>query len=127
MPFDILASDGITYHRPKHRSAYGNPKLPDVTSLEAYLSLGGGMREAVVVQFPRAGLYSIMQRSIAFDDGVPQLLATVNVTDEAFDCWKSYQCKQLNLEQFTLDSARPLISKDRKVVEYRGLSLCARR
>ena len=42
VPFDRVASDGITYQYPVFRRGNGNPLLPDVTASEAYLSLAGG-------------------------------------------------------------------------------------
>jgi FtsP/CotA-like multicopper oxidase with cupredoxin domain len=114
IPFDRVASDGITYLKPVHRRGNGNPLLPDVTASEAYLSMGGGMREVITVQFPRAGNYTIWQRGVAFDDLVEQLLMTVNVTGP--------DAEVKSIEQYNLASARPHISEDREVVEFRGMT-----
>lgn len=114
IPFDIVASDGISYTNPVYRKPNGNPLIPDITATEAYLAMGGGMREVVVVQFPRAGKYTIWQRSTAFDDGVEQLLMTVNVIGD--------DAERKSIESYSLASARPPIPEDRPIDEYRGLS-----
>ena len=114
IPFHRVASDGITYESPIYRRGNGNPLIPDLTNTEAYLSMGGGMREVVVAQFPRAGTYQIWQLSNAFDDGVEQMLATVEVTGN--------DAEPQNLTGYTLQSARPKIPEDRPIDEYRGMT-----
>lgn len=113
IPFDRVASDGISYTNPVHREGNGNPLIPDLTNTEAYLSMGGGMREVVVAQFPRAGTYEIWMISNAFDDGNEQLLATVNVTGE--------DATPADITGYTLKSGRPSI-ESRPVDEYRGMT-----
>ena len=117
IPFDILASDGISYANPVHRRGdVGDARFPDSSSAEAYLSMGGGMREVVAVQFPKAGTYTIWQRTIAFDDGFPQLLATVEVTGD--------DAEYKPISGYNLTSVRPHIDlpEEREVTEYRAMS-----
>ena len=68
VPWDQVSSDGITYSRPYHRRGNGSPLIPDSTASEAYLSLGGGQREGLVVQFETPGTYTVYARIAAFDD-----------------------------------------------------------
>ena len=107
VPFDRVASDGITYQTPLHRQANGNPLLPDVTGSEAYLVMGGGMREVVVAQFERPGIYHVWQRCNAFDDCHEQMLMTINVTGEPVE--------RQSILGHELASYRPLIPEDREV------------
>ena len=82
--FQRLGSDGIAYNRSVY-SAPGRAERPDVNSNHAYVSLGGGQRETVAVVFDGPAVYRVEQRSVAFDDAVEQLLATVEVRDEVRD------------------------------------------
>jgi FtsP/CotA-like multicopper oxidase with cupredoxin domain len=81
VPFYQVASDGISYSSPRYRAGNGDPASPDISASEAYVAIGGGMREDIVVQFPAAGTYTIEQVSNAFDDGYNQRLATVHVSE----------------------------------------------
>ena len=65
------------------------------------------MREVVVAQFERAGIYHIWQRSSAFDDIMEQMLITVNVTGEPTE--------RKSIDQYELKSYRPLISESREI------------
>lgn len=114
IPFDMIASDGITYKSPVHRRGNGNPLIPDISKSEAYLSMGGGMREVILVQFPRPGQYTVWQRGVAPDDSIPQLLMHINVT--------GVEVKPANISDYNCSSARPPIPDTRLVSEYRGLS-----
>ena len=114
IPFDRVASDSITYLKPVHRRGNGTPVLPDVSKSEAYLSMGGGMREVITIQFPWEGNYTTWQRGCAFDDMVEQVLMTVNVT--------GLDTEVKSIEQYNLASARPHLSEDREVVEYCGMT-----
>lgn len=114
IPFDSVASDGISYAKPVYRRANGNAMIPDLTGTEAYLAMGGGMREVVAVQFPRAGTYTIWQRSNVFDASISQLLMTVNVVGA--------DAVRKDITGYSLASARPPIPEDRKIDENRGLT-----
>ena len=107
VPFDRVASDGITYQYPLHRQGNGDPMLPDVTGSEAFLVMGGGMREVVVAQFERPGTYTVWQRCNAFDDCDHQQLMTINVTGETVE--------RKSIVDYELSSYRPLIPDDREV------------
>ncbi|KAL3906759.1 MAG: hypothetical protein SGILL_009143, partial [Bacillariaceae sp.] len=107
VPFDRVASDGITYQYPLYREANGNPLLPDVTASEAFLEMGGGMREVVVAQFERPGTYTVWQRCSAFDDCNEQLLMTINVSGETVE--------RKSIVDYELASYRPLIPEDREI------------
>ena len=114
IPFTRLASDGNSYLKPVFRQGNGNPSKPDVSGSEAYLSMAGGMRETVVVQFPRAGNYSIWQRVLAFDDESEQLLMTVVVEGD--------DVEPKDITGYSLASGRPLIPEDRPIDGYSGLT-----
>jgi hypothetical protein len=114
IPFTRLASDGTSYLKPVYRRSNGNPVLPDVSSSEAYLSMAGGMRETVVVQFPRPGNYSIWQRVTAFDDDSNQLLMTVMVEGD--------DVEPKDITGYSLSSGKPLIPEDRPIDNYSGLT-----
>lgn len=65
-PFWRVASDGISYEHPVKRAPtpLSSASTPDVVGEgynPAYLAMGGGMREDVVVQFNEPGEYVIAQ------------------------------------------------------------------
>lgn len=134
VPFDLVASDGISYQRPVHRRPTGSASSPDTSGTEAYISQGGGQRDAAVVQFEHAGSYTVYSISSALDDQAQNaggaMLAFIEVAagagcpDTQYTDASTHEadCKPRNLEQFQLMSARPPIGADRQVVERRGLS-----
>lgn len=55
VPFNRVGSDDIAYKTPANREGNGDPLKPDISGSEAHLSMGGGMRETITVQFLRPG------------------------------------------------------------------------
>jgi len=129
--FYVVSSDGITFSKPEYFSTgkisikratvesmaamftKGKPKEEDIVNIleglepqdNAYLALGGGMRQDVLVQFEVAGNYTISQA------GYPgfnpyQKLATVVV--QASSCGENSKnkCKTTSLKKFELTAAR---------------------
>ena len=147
VPFYQVASDGISYKSPRWRDIQPDPQYysaccgkstayaaapdvcdefdaaesPDTCGMEAYMTLGGGQREDLIVQFPKEGMYYVEQWSEAFDNGIKQSLGTINVTDDCGYCPDG--CTPRDLRDYTLHSARPSVldDDDRPIVRERGL------
>jgi len=131
IPFHVISSDGITFKHPEYYparpdlvhgalsavakavtkgSALGSAAVDAVEGLQpqdmAYLQLGGGMRQDVLVQFEVAGTYTIAQH------GYPgfnpyQKLATVIVKPSPL-CGHSafFKCWPKPIEKYTFTAAR---------------------
>lgn len=89
---------------------------------KAYLQLGGGMRQDIIVQFPMAGTYTISQSGYP-GYNPPQVLATVQVNASAY-CgtrWSACRPKDLSTWMFG-DAAKDVIAvMKRPVDQHLGL------
>jgi len=139
VPFHVISSDGITFKHPEYYPArpdlvhgvldtaakvatLGNPvgstavkAIEDLQPQDlAYLQLGGGMRQDVLVQFEVAGNYTIAQH------GYPgfnpyQKLATVIVKSSPF-CGHSvaFKCFPKTIDEYTFTAARDVERIERR-------------
>jgi len=126
VPFHIVSSDGITWPAPGHYA--GGQTLP--VSLnemgtfkvsEAYLVMGGANRHDLLVQFPRAGNYTIFQATYLGQNS--QLLAHVKVSPGAH-CGAAHQagCKEKILTGRSLNAALEDLDPGRPITVRRSLS-----
>jgi len=123
VPFHAVASDGITYEKPVYHKSNGDASNlgPDHQSSEAYLELGAGQRQDIIVQFEDAGIYTVYQYTDMM--GVQQqTLAFINVSSAATCGMPGQTCKNKNLEEHSFSAARAKIDPGRPIAKYRDIS-----
>jgi len=140
LPFHVTASDGITFSSPVYFSTgaintklsvvesgakvmftvsgnkLGKEAVDTVESLEAqdqaYLQIGPGMRQDVIVQFPTEGTYTISQTGYP-GLNAPQVLANIVVQASAV-CGTTGKggnsCKAVSLTSYQFTAARDVSS-----------------
>lgn len=105
VPFWVVGSDGITYHRPVRRTR---------------LVLAGGQREELLVQLPEPGRYHVVSRGLTkvqfFCTGPPDaVLATLDVAGEAWP-------KPLDPEQLRIQAPKVPIQPE-EIVASRTVTM----
>jgi len=133
VPFFQVASDGISFENSIYRNSKGDFLHPDINAnhsvpaSQAYLSQGGGQRDAIAVFFEEPGSYTVYNEITAFDDDAGQnaavdgrhILMRFDVIGESS---ASKTIKPRQMEAYQLASARKLISKNRRISEHRAVS-----
>lgn len=127
----------------QHFKARMNSSQNTRQALQAYLSLGGGQREDLLVMFPYPGRYLLQSFSNAFDSnanpnlgsmnddmmisGCPECaaIAVIEVTGEEDEDAPTYFTRGRDLTGHTLCSARQSIDPERKVARRRAITFDA--
>lgn len=122
--FDVVASDGITWHAPVHMDDKGyaveNNRMMILQPSQAFLLLGGGQRQDLLVQFPRAGNLTVYQTT--FGGQSPQTLAWFNIK-AGKRCGRTTDCVAKNLTKYQMTAATAFVPEERPIELYRAMTM----